>query len=255
MLKPILWSAAVASAIAGCYRGATPPPTTVTPPPTGGAPLVATTVARDPVVFGDTGAGPVLVGFPGTVDALQARLPKDYRVEVKDDAAFTGGFSDFSPSRHLNVYYGPDRVFAVVLHEDTIFNIHTDSAKVGVQGHPSWHVNASFQDSGALSRCDCWGSKVVCWKDGEHVALAFDRGCDNLSNLSGAPDPRALRVLDGLQIKRMIWNPKPFVPEAADTTTAPEHKGGGLTGTVVPHQHPTQGDDGGDDDGGDDDGD
>ena len=237
---------------AGCYRGDTGTKTPTTPPTTPPVETKPEAFSAASVLFGDKSAGLMEGTMTATVEFLTPKMP-GYRIELKDDAAFTG-FSAFSAAPHLNVYVGDERVFAVVIHEGgKIFNAHTDNKHVGVQGHPAWHVGAAFQDSRALSRCDCWGDKVVCWKDGEHAALAFDRSCDNLANLGNDQNQAALKVLDGLEIKRMVWSPQPFEPDHTDTPSQP--KGGGLTGTVVPHEHPTQGDEDGDEGGGEDDGD
>ncbi len=70
-----------------------------------------------------------------------------------------------------------------------------------------------------LSRCECWGANPTCYKTGEHVAVNFDRACLNDDDDAQHPaaNVRALRVLDGLVVQRVIWSVEPFGP-AADVT-------------------------------------
>jgi hypothetical protein len=219
--------------LTACYHGDATSQTPV------GNTTPKTATAADPggLVMDDKAIGMLDGNTPATQEALSKKLVgfEVKRMSEKDPPPFKDG----NKSAHFEVWKGAEKEYAIIISGDTIFNVHTENAKISVAGHPNWHVGATFQESKQLSRCDCWGKKVVCWKDGEHAALAFDRGCDNLT--SG--DAHALAVLDGLQITRMVWNPHPFAGDEQPVHGGSE-KGGGLSGTV--HVHPDDGGGGGD---------
>jgi len=142
--------------------------------------------------------GPITAATVATLANLRALFPV-YRVVPVND-----------PQLEYDIYDGKQKLGFVVINDDaSVFNVHATSNRVRVEDRP-WRAGESFQDSKALSRCECWGSNPTCYKTGEHIAVNFDRSC-----LEG-DDPRELRALDGLVVQRVIWSVEPFGP-AADT--------------------------------------
>ncbi len=216
-------------ALSACYRG----DATKTPIGTTTTTTTTTTVEAGGIVMTDKAIGALDGATAATQDALAKKLVGlDVKLMSEKDPP---PFKEGNPSKHFEVWKAGERQYSIIISGEAIFNVHTENPKVSVSNHPSWHVGATFQDSKSLTRCDCWGDKIVCWKDGEHAALAFDRKCENMT--SG--DPHELTVLDGLPITRMVWNPKPFAGD--DDPKAPAEHGGGLSGTVHVHDHPTTG--------------
>ena len=165
----------------------------------GSAP-VAPASAKQPagLVITQHGWGPINASTVATLTNLRALFPA-YRVVPVND-----------PQLEYDIYDGKQKLGFVIINDDaSVFNVHATSDKVRVEDR-AWRAGQSFQDSKALSRCECWGSNPTCYKTGEHVAVNFDRSC-----LEG-DDPRELRALDGLVVQRVIWSVEPFGP-AADT--------------------------------------
>jgi len=169
---------------------------------------------RDPVPVADPPAltitasafGPIRPDTPATLVALRAVLA-GYEVRPTQQNGL-----------EYQVFERDRRVFTVVPTSDAaIFNIHVASPRIAVAGHDRWRVGAKFADWQALTQCACWGGKPVCFRVGDHVALAFDRKCGGLR--------RTLRWLEGLPIEHTIWSPKPFgedEPRAAEEPDEPE---------------------------------
>ena len=86
--------------------------------------------------------------------------------------------------------------------------MHATSPKVETRGH-DWRVGAAFEGAGWLTDCECWGENPTCYRRGDHIAINFKRSCDTVTALHGS----ALRVLDGVEIQRVIWSPRPFAGE------------------------------------------
>lgn len=173
--------------LAGCYRSATPATTT---------PLSNNVKAATGELSVSAGAvGPIRADTEATLVHLRAVLA-GYEVKPSQDG-----------SLQYDVYKGSEKLFYVVPDEErgTVFNIHVVSGSVAVEGK-SWRVGKPFSGSSHLTDCECWGDNPTCFAKGEHVAVNFDRGCDGVT--SG--DARERRVLDGVTIQRVIWNPQPF---------------------------------------------
>jgi len=148
----------------------------------------------------DTALGPLTAKSPANLVALRELLI-GYEVRPVN----VGGAE--LASLEYQVFEDGEKVFAVIPDEDgAILNVHVVSPKVTVAAHP-WKVGEPFTNAAALTACDCWGGKAVCFKKGEHVAVAFDRQCRGLG------EPRGRRGLEGLEVHRTIWNPKPFGSE------------------------------------------
>jgi hypothetical protein len=178
----------VALAVSGCWSSAPPP--------------LAPTKSRPGLVITQHGWGPISAATVATLTNLRALLPA-YRVVPVND-----------PQLEYDIFDGKQKLGFVVINDDaSVFNVHATSNRVRVEDR-TWRAGESFQDSKALTHCECWGSNPTCYKAGEHVAVNFDRSC-----LDG-DDPREFRVLDGLVVQRVIWSVEPFGP-AADVTTDP----------------------------------
>jgi hypothetical protein len=168
--------------LAACWAAAPAPPA----PPKSAAGLVIT----------QHGWGPINEATVATLTNLRALFPA-YRVVPAND-----------PQLEYDIYDGKQKLGFVVLDDDaSVFNVHATSNRVRVEDR-TWRAGEPFQDSKALSHCECWGANPTCYKTGEHVAVNFARSC-----LDG-DDPRELRVLDGLVVQRVIWSVEPFGPAA-----------------------------------------
>jgi hypothetical protein len=143
----------------------------------------------------DESLGPITKLTPANLAALRDLLGKD-------------GY-DVRPVNHsgieLHVFLGDELMFYVIPNEDgTLFNVHAVSGKVEIEQHPQWKIGSPFAGDEILTSCECWGVHPVCFKKGDHVAVAFDRGCDGLS------DERMRKVLTGVRLQRAVWSPTPF---------------------------------------------
>ncbi len=171
--------------IAGCFTSSPAPVTTLSNNATPAADAMSVTA---------TAVGPLDADTEATLVHLRAVLA-GYEVKPAHDG-----------SLQYDVYKGTEKLFYVVPDDDrgTIFNIHVVSGSVPVAGK-SWRVGQPFAGADRLSTCECWGDNPTCFTVGEHVAVNFDRTCDDVTS-----DARARRTLDGMAIQRVIWNPLPF---------------------------------------------
>jgi hypothetical protein len=138
--------------------------------------------------------GPLQPDTPATLSALRAAFA-GYEVRPTNDTTLS-----------YSVYLGDEKLAWVIPDDNgTLFNVHATSPRVETLGH-DWRVGSSFQGSSALTDCECWGDNPTCYRRGGRIAVNFQREC---AGLVGG-DARALRVLDGALIQRVIWSPKPF---------------------------------------------
>lgn len=173
--------------VAGCW--ASLPPTTHGDPAAPGA-----------IVITETAFGPIDGKTVATLVGLRAMLPQ-YRVVPVND-----------PGLEYHIYDGKEQLAFIVLNDDaTVYNIHATSKKVTISDR-AWRVGEAFQQSKGLTRCTCWGNNPTCFKNGEHVAVNFNRSCMETD------DPREMRALDGLVIQRVIWSPTAFGLEPTKST-------------------------------------
>ncbi|HEY3803244.1 MAG TPA: hypothetical protein VGL61_11585 [Kofleriaceae bacterium] len=143
--------------------------------------------------------GPLDSASPATLAFLRQQLA-GYDVRPVNDEGL-----------EYHVYEGSDQLFIVVTNDDlSIFNVEATSGKVAVREHP-WRVGQPFQDSATITDCECWGQHPTCYVRGERIAVNFARECGDLAG----HDPRAFKALDGVAPRRVIWAPKPFVPDDA----------------------------------------
>ena len=169
--------------VAGCW-GVTPPPTT----------LSNTSKPVSLLVVTQAGFGPIDARSPATLGALR-QLLAGYDVKPVNDG-----------SLEYDVFLGDEKLLFIVPNDDgTVFNVHATSPKVGVADR-AWRVGAPFAGARDLTTCECWGENPTCYKRGEHVAVNFKRPCDGLTGV----DARALKVLDGIAVARVIWSPTAF---------------------------------------------
>lgn len=183
-------------ALAGCYA-AKPPPAISNRAEPGRRGLL--TITED-------GFGPLNATSKATLTALRAAFI-GYDVRAANDAGLS-----------YSVYLGEEKLAWVIPNEGdgSLFNVHATSPRVETAGH-DWRVGQSFQGAATLTDCECWGDNPTCYRRGGHVAVNFKRAC---TGLVGA-DARALRVLDGVEIQRVIWSPKPFAGSSGESYAAP----------------------------------
>jgi hypothetical protein len=170
--------------IAGC--GATAPP-----PPLSNRATVGT---GGVFTISERGFGPLHAKSQATLSALRTAFT-GFEVRPTNDTTLS-----------YSVYLGDEKLAWVIPNDNgTLFNVHATSPRVETLGH-DWRVGSTFQGSSSLTDCECWGDNPTCYRRGGHLAVNFARSCEGLV---GA-DARALRVLDGTIIQRVIWSPEPF---------------------------------------------
>ncbi|MBA3456938.1 MAG: hypothetical protein H0T42_27865 [Deltaproteobacteria bacterium] len=163
--------------------------------------------------------GPITGKTPANLTALRALLGRDgYEVKPVNNSGV-----------EYHVFLKDELLFYVIPNDDgTLFNVHVVSGKVEIAQHPQWKIAAPFVGDDVLTHCECWGAHPVCFKKGDHVAVAFKRACDGLD------DERMRKVLTGVTLQRAIWSPTPFGFD--DESGTPDPCGGSLTtpGSVIP---------------------
>jgi hypothetical protein len=170
-------------AVAGCWNASSTAP--------------AKPEAGKPGLFAISQAafGPVDARTPATLSALRQAFPGFDVKPMNDDGTL-----------EYRVYKGEEMVAYVVPDDDgAVFNVHATSGKVSVTDR-DWRVGVPFQGAAQLTQCECWGANPTCWKQGDHVAVNFARECGELAG----DNKRAMRVLDGITVQRIVWSPTPF---------------------------------------------
>jgi hypothetical protein len=155
---------------------------------------------QPPGVFTITarGFGPVDGKSVATLSAMRALFAGDEVKPVNVDNTL-----------QFHVFRGGELLLYVVPGEDgTVFNVHATSSKISVSDR-AWRAGESFTGAAMLTTCECWGANPTCFKKGEHIGVNFSRSCDGLVHV----DARALKVLDGVKVERVIWSPTPFGTE------------------------------------------
>jgi hypothetical protein len=161
----------------------------------------------------DTGVGPIGKDTPANLTALRKLVgPHGYAVRPIND----GGVE-------YHVYDGAERLFYVIPNDNgTLFNVHVVSSSVAVTQHPEWIVGKQFTNSAILTHCECWGTRPVCWKDSEHVAIGFDVAEGAEEDCNGLGSAKARETLQRYPIQRAVWSPKPFGPVENDDDDVPD---------------------------------
>jgi hypothetical protein len=181
----------------GCWR--TTPPSS--PTPSEGAVTVADLLTIRPEAF-----GPITANTEVSERSLGALFgPHGLTVEVV-------------PDRHGDLFHvsrGDELMFYVVTDAgNLVFNIHAVSREVTISMRPEWKIGAPFTGHALLTECECWGERPVCFRKGEHVAVAFERECDGLEDEAGRS------ALDGERIQRAVWSPNAFGVVTVDDAEA-----------------------------------
>lgn len=186
--------------VAGCWSGTPPALAPAAPAPV---------VAKPPsalLTMNVSSLGPITGATPANLAALRALFAKDgFAVKEVDNAG-----------PELHVSQGDELLFYVIPNEDgSLFNVHVVSPKVAIAEHPQWKIGGPFTGDALLTECECWGEHPVCFRTGDHVAVAFQRACDGLE------DARMRRVLSGVTIQRAVWSPQPFGYDSVDAQPDP----------------------------------
>ena len=202
MAKP--WRiASIAFALTAC--AAAPPPAAKPVPAKASTDFLIT----------ETAMGRIGATTRSTLESLRTVLA-DYEVRP----VYDGGLEYHVYRGGVELYY----VIPTTNAGDKLFNVHIVSGTFTVANHP-WRAGKPFSGASVLTKCECWGDQPVCYKEGEHIAVAFKRAC---AGLSDAEDARARVVLDGVAVQRMVWSPSAFgMPDAAGS---PEGVEGGVEG-------------------------
>lgn len=178
-----------------CYTSSSAPP--VPPAPAGPAGAQLT--------IQQTSIGPITAQTPGHLLGLRRALPG---YDVKPAHVLLG------PSTNrlgFNIYKDGEKLLHVMPDgHGGIFAVHAVSPKVATADRP-WKIGAKLNGVRALTTCKCWEEEVVvCFKVGDHVAVAFVRECgyDSYTTDEERQD------LIGTPIHRVLWSPKPFGEES-----------------------------------------
>jgi hypothetical protein len=145
--------------------------------------------------------GPLSAHSSATLAGLRAAFA-GYDVRPTNDSSLS-----------YSVYLNGEKLVWVIPNEDgTLFNVHATSPRIETRGR-DWRVGSAFHGARYLTHCECWGDNPTCFRQGDHIALNFQRGCDNLV---GDEAREGLRSLEGAVIQRVIWSPTPFRDDSDD---------------------------------------
>jgi hypothetical protein len=148
----------------------------------------------------DTGLGPLDGQTPANLVALRAALAG---FEVMP--ANVGG-TDVHAEKTLEyqVFDRGEQLLRVVpTEEGSILHVLITSPSVAIAKR-DWRVGTRLAGASHFTECTCWGGKPVCFKEGEHVAVGFDRKC------GGTRAERRTRRLEGATIAYLVWSPRGF---------------------------------------------
>ena len=134
--------------------------------------------------------GPLKATTPATLAALRAAL-RGLDVEPLH-----------ANGLEYRVSHAGAKLFDVIPDDrGAILNVHVVSPRIAVAGR-AWRVGAPFTRSD-VTTCECWATQTVCFKNGDHLAVALAKVCRDRI------DPRAL---EGTPIRVAIWSPRPLAP-------------------------------------------
>ena len=208
--------AVVAALIVGCGGGTSKPTTTTTQLSNSTTSSKGQTSSTALFTITADSMGPITGKTPANLIALRELLGKDgYDVRPINNNGV-----------EFHVFLKDELLFRVVPNDDgSLFNVHVVSGKIEITQHPQWKIGAAFAGDDVLTTCECWGAHPVCFKTGEHVAVAFKRACDGLD------DERMRKVLAGVTVERAVWSPTPFGVEDSGKS---DPCGGSTPGSVIP---------------------
>jgi len=139
--------------------------------------------------------GPITPATRANVEAIESVLGSRYTVKTVNNAG-----------SEIHVFLHDELLFYVIPNDDgSLFNVHVVSPKVAIVEHPEWVIGSAFQNPEPLTSCECWGSHPVCFRAGDHVAVAFEIACGSVDTATERE-----KVLPGVRIQRAVWNPRPF---------------------------------------------
>ncbi len=140
------------------------------------------------------GVGPINARTPATLDALR-KLFVGYDVKPVNAATL-----------EYDVLAHGERLLYVTTNDDaSVFSVNATSDKIGVADR-TWRVGHPLGDASMLTACACWAGTTACFKQGEHVAVDFNRACSGLVRASR----RMLRSLESVPIHQIVWRPSGF---------------------------------------------
>ena len=151
----------------------------------------------EPPLFAVTDAafGPVGAKTPATLAALRRAFAGYEVVPINHEAL------------EYRVSKAGVKLFEIVPDEDgTILNIHVTTPRLVVG---PYRVGAPF--AGGATACECWSDQIVCFREGDHVAVALAKICREGTLASGA----ARKALVDVPIRATIWSPRPLVAGGA----------------------------------------
>lgn len=144
--------------------------------------------------------GPITTRTPGSLMGLRRAL---VGYEVKPAHLELAAGTD---RLGFNVYKDGERLLQVFPDPGGgIASVHAVSPKIAAADRP-WRAGARLAGVRAISTCRCLEEEIVCFKVGEHVALAFARECSTDSY--STDDER--QDLIGSPIHRVLWSPRPL---------------------------------------------
>jgi hypothetical protein len=156
--------------------------------------------AVEPPLFAvrDDAFGPIGPQTPATLAALR-RVFAGYEVVPVN-----------SESLEYRVSQADTKLFDVIPDASgAILNIHVVTPKL-VLGN--WRVGERFGDPARVTTCECWGDQIVCFKEGDHVAVGLAKICREGTLGSAA----ARKALGDVPIRVTIWSPQPLVAGGRD---------------------------------------
>jgi hypothetical protein len=150
--------------------------------------------------------GPLSARSPATLSGLRAAFA-GYDVRATNDSSLS-----------YSVFLNGEKLVWVIPNEDgTVFNVHATSPRIETRGR-DWRVGSPFHGARYFTHCECWGDNPTCFRQGDHIAINFKRGCENIV---GDDAREALRSLEGAEIQRVIWSPTPFRQDADEELADP----------------------------------
>jgi hypothetical protein len=187
------WALLLLLLACGC---STPPPLTPRPPST--VPPLFTISER--------ACGPLTPASPATLVALRAAFAGYDVAPINTSDSLEYRVTQRGATRILDVI--PDDA-------GTILDVFILSPDIAIDRH-AWRVGAPFTLE-QTTTCECWGEQTVCFRDGDHIAVALARVCRE----GALATPAARNSLAGTPIRTVIWSARPLAPGGYASAPAP----------------------------------
>ena len=176
-----------------------------------GAPVVGEVpaVPEPALAASELSLGPLDAKTPGTLAALRAAFAGyDVFPAHVDGNAPEPTYDEEEPEQFPTLEYqvfarGEQLLRVIPSPQGGILNVHITSRKIGVAKR-TWRVGTPLVGATHFDQCECWDARAVCFKRGEHVAVAFDKKC------LAARGARRARILEGATIAFLVWSPRAF---------------------------------------------